>query len=77
MKMFEELKKLLLQVLGKQDMDVSLNTKIDDLGLNSLGKIQLVCAIEEKYDIEIPNSKLRSFKIVKNIVDFMEEIVKK
>ena len=75
--MFEELKKLLLQVLGKQDMDVSLNTKIDDLGLNSLGKIQLVCAIEEKYDIEIPNSKLRSFKIVKNIVDFMEEIVKK
>jgi len=73
--MFEELKKILLQVLGKQDIDVSDNTKIDDLGLNSLGKIQVVCAIEDKYDIEIPNSKLRSFKTVKNIVDFLEETV--
>ena len=75
--MFEELKKILLQVLGKQDIDVSDNTKIDDLGLDSLGKIEVVCAIEDKYDIEIPNSKLRSFKTVKNMVDFLEETVGK
>lgn len=69
--MLEELKELFTMVTG-EDIPLDEKTKIDNLGVNSLVKIQLVCAMEEKYGVEITNSEIKKFKTVKNIIDFLE-----
>ena len=68
--MLEELKELFTMVTG-EDIPLDEKTKIDNLGVNSLVKIQLVCAMEEKYGVEITNSEIKKFKTVKNIIDFL------
>jgi len=42
-----------------------------DLGLNSYELIQLVCEIEDTFDIEIPDRKVGDFKTVQNILDYI------
>ena len=47
-----------------------------DLGLNSFELFDLVCIIEEKYNISIPDRTLPSLITVKDIVCYLEENVK-
>lgn len=47
-----------------------------DLGLNSFELFDLVCIIEEKYDLSIPDRVLPSLVTVKDIVTYLEENVK-
>lgn len=47
-----------------------------DLGLNSFELFDLVCMIEEKYNISIPDRILPSLVTVKDIVSYLEENVK-
>ena len=47
-----------------------------DLGLNSFELFDLVCIIEEKYDISIPDRVLPCLVTVKDIVTYLEENVK-
>lgn len=47
-----------------------------DLGLNSFELFDLVCMVEEKYDISIPDRVLPSLVTVKDIVTYLEDNVK-
>ncbi|MBQ7579886.1 MAG: acyl carrier protein [Clostridia bacterium] len=47
-----------------------------DLGLNSFELFDLVCIIEEKYNISIPDRILPTLITVKDIVCYLEENVK-
>lgn len=47
-----------------------------DLGLNSFELFDLICIIEEKYDISIPDRLLPTLVTVKDVVDYLEENVK-
>ncbi len=74
--MLEELKKIYYDLTGNVDVPVTPKTKLKDgLNLSSLGKVQLVCAIEDHFDIEIPNKALSSFKTVQDIVKYLEREV--
>lgn len=74
--MLEELKAIYLDMTGNEDRDITPKTRIaDGLGLSSFGKVQLVCAIEDRFDIEIPNKALASFKTVGDIVKYLEKNV--
>lgn len=47
-----------------------------DLGLNSFELFDLICIIEEKYDISIPDKMLPKLITVKDIVEYLESIIK-
>ena len=70
--MFEELKKIYGEVIGGDTSNITLKSKVSDLNLSSLGIINLVCEIEDKFDIEITNKELKSFKTLQDIVSLME-----
>ena len=56
MDLFEEIRETICEQLKAKPEDISLETSfIDDLGADSLDSIELVMALEEKYDIEIPD----------------------
>ena len=72
--MLETLKDLYYDLTGNYDVEITPKTKLDsDLSLSSLGKVQLICAIEDHFDIEIPNSKIRSFKTVQDLIKFLKK----
>ena len=43
-----------------------------DLGLDSLDTVELLVAIEEEFDIEIPDDAAEKIKTVKNAVDYID-----
>ena len=45
---------------------------LSDLGMNSLDLVQLVCDVEDEFDIEIPDRAIRSFKTVGDVIAFIE-----
>jgi len=49
---------------------------IDDLGADSLDIVELVMALEEEFDIEIPDSDAEKVVTVGDVVDYIKENVK-
>jgi acyl carrier protein len=50
---------------------------IDDLGMDSLDAMEAVFQFEEQYGIEIDDEKMRKFRKVKDVVDYINELLKK
>lgn len=73
--MFDKLQELYNDVSGREDIKLDPQMKLKDLELSSLGLVQLICAIEDEFDIEISNKDLKSFKSVKNVVDYLEKLL--
>ena len=48
-------------------------TKLEDLGLDSLDKIELLYAIEESFGIEFENEEMQSFITIRDIVKSIEK----
>lgn len=71
--MLTELQKLFNDVVGREDIELTQKTKLKELPLSSLGLVQLICAMEDEYEIEISNADMKSFKTVKNVVDYLEK----
>ena len=45
---------------------------LTDLGLNSIELVELVCAVEEKFGIEIPDRVISDFKTVADLLHYIE-----
>ena len=75
--MLEKLQKLFCDITGKE-IDITPNTKLKskDFNISSYSLIQLICAIEDEFDIEIPNSQIKKFKTVKDVISFIEKETK-
>ncbi len=73
--MLTELQKLFNGVVGREDIELTLKTKLNELPLSSLGLVQLICAIEDEYDIEISNADMKKFKTVNDVVHYLERAV--
>ena len=55
---FDKVKKIIVEQLGVEDDEVKLESSfIDDLGADSLDIVELILALEEEFDIEIPDSE--------------------
>ena len=71
--MLEQLQEIYNAIAGREDLTLSPKDKIKDLSLSSLGLIQLICEIEDRFEVEITNQEILGFKTVKNVVDCMEK----
>ncbi len=45
----------------------------DDLGADSLDLYELIMALEEEYDVEIPTDDLESISTVGDVINFLKE----
>ena len=74
--LFEKLQDLVRDTLGSDDIVLTEKTKFQDLGISSFGMIQLVCAIEDEFNIEIPNNAIKSINSVPAAVKFLKKQLK-
>lgn len=72
--MIDKLQKIFYDVTGRTDIVVTPKTKINkEVGLSSLSIVGLICALEDEFDIEIPNSEIKKFKTVKDVINYIEK----
>ncbi len=70
--MLNKLKELVLEVSEDKDLVITEESKLlTDLKLNSLDLINLVCVVEDEFDIEIPDKKLKTFITVGDVIDYI------
>ena len=72
---FETIKKIIAEQLNLSDPSIiTLETSlIKDLEADSLDAVEIVLAIEEEYDIEIPDEVAETFTLVEGMVKYVEE----
>ena len=71
----ERVKKIVIEQLGVADDQVTPEASfVDDLGADSLDTVELVMALEEEFDAEIPDDEAEKITTVKQAVEFIYEI---
>lgn len=71
---FNKIKEIIVEQLGVDADDVKMESSfIDDLGADSLDIVELIMALEEEFDIEIPDEEAEKFPTVGNVVDYIKE----
>lgn len=58
-----------------QPEDILLDTRLDELGIDSLGAITIMYELEDRLDVEIPNEVFDSLIIVNDIVSQLEQLL--
>jgi len=71
--MFEQLKDILNEYFGGDLPDFELETALSDLGASSMDLFELVCLIEERFDVSIPDSMLQEFVTVEDVTAYLEK----
>ena len=73
MTVLEQVKEVIVEQLGVEEDAITLEASFkDDLGADSLDLFELVMALEEKYEIEIPSEELESLLTVGEVVHYIE-----
>ena len=73
MNIIEEAKNVVAEQLHVEKDIITESSKfVDDLGADSLDIVELVMALEEKFDIEIPDSDAEKIVTLKDAVDYIE-----
>ena len=66
-------RKIVVEQLGVTEDQVTLEASfVDDLGADSLDTVELVMALEEEFDAEIPDDQAEAITTVKQAVAFIE-----
>lgn len=72
--MLEKIKEIVSEQLSVDAADVELETNFkDDLGADSLDLFELVMALEEEYNCEIPSDDLSSIATVEDVINYLKE----
>ncbi|MDP2922303.1 MAG: acyl carrier protein [Candidatus Omnitrophota bacterium] len=72
MSLFEEIQTIICEQLRLKPEEVKPETSfIDDLGAESIDTIELVMALEEKFNIEIPDEDAERLDTVANVVKYI------
>lgn len=73
---FEKVKGIIVEQLGVAESSVTMEASfIDDLGADSLDIVELIMALEEEFDMEIPDSDAEKIVSVSDVVDYIKENV--
>ena len=73
----ERVKKIVVDQLGVKEEDVTPNASfVDDLGADSLDTVELVMALEEEFETEIPDEEAEKITTVQQAEDYIKAHVK-
>ena len=73
---FEKVKGIIVEQLGVAETAVTMEASfIDDLGADSLDIVELIMALEEEFDTEIPDADAEKVVTVGDVVDYIKDHV--
>ncbi len=74
----QRVRKIVAEQLGVNEADIKNESSfVDDLGADSLDTVELVMALEEEFETEIPDDEAEKITTVKQAIDYIAAHVKK
>ena len=71
---FEKLKEIIADVLNVDEDEITMDTTfVDDLGADSLDLFELVMALEDEYNLEIPAEELNELNTVGDVIEYLKD----
>ena len=71
---YDKVKEIIVEQLGVAETAVAPEASfIDDLGADSLDIVELIMAIEEEFDLEIPDNDAEKVVTVNDVVDYIKD----
>ena len=68
----ERVKKIVIEQLGVKEEEVTREASfVDDLGADSLDTVELVMALEEEFECEIPDEEAEKITTVQQAIDYI------
>ncbi|KUK34848.1 MAG: Acyl carrier protein [Caldanaerobacter subterraneus] len=72
---FEKVRDIVAEQLGIDPEEITMESSfIDDLGADSLDIVELIMALEEEFDIEIPDEDAEKIKTVGDVVEYLSNL---
>lgn len=70
---FDKIKGIIAEQLGVEEDAITMDTNLmKDLEADSLDAVEIIMAIEDEFDIEIPDEDAEKFQTVADIVSYVE-----
>ncbi len=70
----DKVKQIIIEQLNVEENEVTPSASfVDDLGADSLDRVELIMAFEEAFDIEIPDEQAEKIKTVQDAVSYIEQ----
>ncbi|MHB1651068.1 MAG: acyl carrier protein [Desulfitobacteriaceae bacterium] len=73
MGIFEKVKSIVVDQLGVDEGDVTLETSFEALNADSLDIVELIMALEEEFDLDIPDEEAEKIRTVGDAVSYIKE----
>ncbi|MCL6448419.1 MAG: acyl carrier protein [Armatimonadetes bacterium] len=74
MSVFEKVKAIIVEQLGVDEDEVTMDASfIEDLGADSLDIVELVMALEEEFDLVIPDEDAEKIRTVGQAVKYLQD----
>ena len=71
---FKELQELSAEILGIDADQVQMDKSFQrDLAADSLDLVELIAAIEDRYDVELPDEELEKMKVIADLWKYLEQ----
>ena len=71
--MLEKMKEIIAEQLSVDESEIELSSNFkEDLGADSLDIFELVMALEEEYDVEIPSEELENIATVEDVIEYLK-----
>lgn len=73
---FDKIKTIIVDQLSVNEDEVTMDSSfIDDLGADSLDVVEFIMALEEEFDIEIPDEAAEKVETVGDVVEYIKSRV--
>ena len=73
----ERVKNIIIKQLGVKEEEIKNESKfVEDLGADSLDTVELVMALEEEFDTEIPDEEAEKITSVQQAIDYISTNLK-
>jgi len=73
----EKVKQIVIEQLGVEEGEVTATASfVDDLGADSLDRVELVMAFEEAFNLEIPDEDAEKISTVKEAIEYIDKRAK-
>ncbi|AFV11236.1 acyl carrier protein AcpP [Thermacetogenium phaeum DSM 12270] len=70
---FEKVKSIIAEQLGVAEEELTPETSFEDLNADSLDIVELIMALEEEFDLEIPDEEAEKIQTVGEIVEYLKD----
>ena len=72
--MLEEMREMIAEQLNCEESSITESTSFkDDLGADSLDLFELVMALEDEYNLEIPAEELNDLNTVGDVIEYLKD----